>query len=109
MNRTTDLGHVRRHGVPKRGRRALQGDEADRAAQLYAEGHSADWVAERLGVAASTVRRVLREAGITMRPGGRQRRDDSTVSSPLNITEQSLSLGPAPGQRAPTSFPGRRR
>jgi transposase len=52
----------------------------DRAAQLYAEGQSADRVAERLGVAASTVRRALKGAGVTMRPGGRQRRDDSTLS-----------------------------
>ncbi|MGC8513594.1 MAG: hypothetical protein ACP5P1_11265, partial [Acidimicrobiales bacterium] len=53
INRTTVLGHVRRHGVPKRDRRALQGDEVDRAARLYAEGQSADRVAERLGVAAN--------------------------------------------------------
>ncbi len=92
-----------------RDRRALQGDQVDRAAQLYAGGESADCVAAQLGVAASTVRRALKEAGITMRPRGRQRRDDSTLSSPLNITEHRLDLGPATGQRAPISFPGRRR
>lgn len=74
VNRTTVLGHLRRHGVPKRDRRALQGDEVDRAAQLYAGGQSADWVAAQLGVAASTVRRALKDAGMTLRPGGRRRR-----------------------------------
>ncbi|MGH9127471.1 MAG: helix-turn-helix domain-containing protein [Acidimicrobiales bacterium] len=74
VNRTTVLGHVRRHGVPKRDRRALQGDEVDRAAQLYAGGQPADWVAAQLGVAASTVRRALKDAGVTLRPGGRRRR-----------------------------------
>ncbi len=109
INRTTVLGHVRRRGVPMRDRRALQGDQVDLAAQLYAGGESADCVAAQLGVAASTVRRALKEAGVTMRPRGRQRRDDSTLSSPLNITEHRLDLGPATGQRAPISFPGRRR
>ncbi len=71
INRTTVLGHVRRHGVPKRERRALQEEHVGRAAQLYAEGRSADWVAAQLGVAASTVRRALKEAGVTMRAGGR--------------------------------------
>jgi hypothetical protein len=75
VNRTTVLGHVRRHGVPKRDRRALQGDDVDRAVELYAEGRSAEWAAEELEVAASTVRRTLKEAGVTMRPGGRRRRD----------------------------------
>ena len=74
VNRTTVLGHVRRQDVPRRDRRALQGDDVDRAAQLYAGGRSADWVAARLGVAASTVRRTLKEVGVPMRPGGRQRR-----------------------------------
>ena len=86
-NRTTALGHVRRHGVPKRDHRALHGEEVGRDAQLYAEGRSAEWVAAELHVAVSTVRRALKEAGVTVRPGGRQRRDDSTTSSPLNITE----------------------
>jgi len=75
VNRTTVLGHVRRHGVPKRDRRALQGKEVDRAAQLYAGGQSADWVATQLGVAASTVRRALKDAGVLLRPGGRRGRD----------------------------------
>ena len=74
INRTTVLGHVRRHGIPKRDRRALQGDDIERAAQLYAEGRSTEWVAEELQVAASTVRRALKDAGIVLRPGGRQRR-----------------------------------
>ena len=74
INRTTVLGHVRRHGIPKRDRRALQGDDIERAAKLYAEGRSAEWVAGELQVAASTVRRALKDAGIVLRPGGRQRR-----------------------------------
>ncbi len=72
VNRTTVLGHVRRHGVPKRDRRALRQDGIERAVTLYAEGRSAEWIAEELDVAASTVRRALKEAGVTMRPGGRQ-------------------------------------
>jgi transposase-like protein len=72
VNRTTVLSHVRRHGVPKRDRRALQGDEVDRAAQLYLGGRSMDWVAAQLEVAASTVRRALKDAGVTLRPRGRQ-------------------------------------
>jgi len=75
VNRTTVLGHVRRHGVPKRDRRALRQDGIQRAVKLYAEGRSAEWVAEELDVAASTVRRDLKEAGVTMRPGGRRRRE----------------------------------
>jgi hypothetical protein len=73
VNRTTVLGQVRRHGVPKRERRVLQGEEVDRAAQLYAGGQSADSVAAQLGVAASTVRRTMKNAGVTLRPKGSQR------------------------------------
>jgi DNA-binding CsgD family transcriptional regulator len=74
INRTTVLGHVRRHGVPKRDRRALPQDDVDKAAKLYAEGRSAEWVAGELHVAASTVRRALKVAGVPLRPRGRQRR-----------------------------------
>ena len=80
VNRTTVLGHVRRQGVPKRDRRrALLGGDLDRAVKLYSEGRSADLVAGELRVAASTVRRALKDAGVSLRPGGRQRRriDDS--------------------------------
>ncbi|MGH9081896.1 MAG: hypothetical protein ACRDWN_00985 [Acidimicrobiales bacterium] len=34
INRTTVLGHVRRHGIPKRDRRALQQDGVARAVKL---------------------------------------------------------------------------
>jgi len=74
VNRTTVLGHVRRHGVPKRDHRALRGDDVDTAKKLYAEGRSAAWVAGELEVAASTVRRVLKDAGVSLRRGGRPRR-----------------------------------
>ena len=74
INRTTVLGHIRRHGVPKRDRRALRGDDVERAVELYAEGGSAEWVAEELQVAPSTVRRTLKDAGVTLRPKGRPRR-----------------------------------
>ncbi|MGH8987193.1 MAG: hypothetical protein ACRDXC_01160 [Acidimicrobiales bacterium] len=73
INRTTVLAHVRRHGVPKRDRRALRGDDVERAANLYAEGRSAQWVAGELQVSASTVRRALKDAGVTLRRKGRQR------------------------------------
>ena len=72
INRTTVLGHVRRHGVPKRDRRALRQDDVERAVKLYPEGRSADWVAAELWVVPSTVRRALKDAGVTLRPRGRQ-------------------------------------
>ena len=65
INRTTVLGHVRRHGMPKRDRRALRKDDVDKAAGFYAEGRSAEWVAGELQVAASTVRRALKDAGVS--------------------------------------------
>lgn len=74
INRTTVLGHVRRHGIPKRDRRALQQEDVDRAVKLYREGRSAELVAADLHVAASTVRRALTDAGVTLRPKGRPRR-----------------------------------
>ena len=79
VNRTTVLGHVRRYGVPKRDRRALRGTDLDRAIELYAEGRSADWVARELQVAASTVRRALKDAGVSLRAGGRPRRAASSI------------------------------
>jgi DNA-binding CsgD family transcriptional regulator len=79
INRTTVLGHVRRHGVPKRNRRALRPDDVDRAAKLYSEGCSAEWVADELEVAASTVRRALKDAGVVLRPSGRQRRGSNAT------------------------------
>ncbi|MHB8312841.1 MAG: hypothetical protein ACYDD0_06020 [Candidatus Dormibacteria bacterium] len=74
VNRTTVLAHVRRHGVPKRDRRTLQREGIDKAMKLYAEGRSADWVAGELHVAASTVRRALKDAGVTLLSKGRSRR-----------------------------------
>lgn len=74
VNRTTVLRHVRRHGVPKRDRRTLRGADLDRAIGLYGAGRSADWIAAELEVAASTVRRALKDAGVSLRPGGRPRR-----------------------------------
>jgi hypothetical protein len=79
INRTTVLGHVRRHGIPKRDRRALRGTDLDRTIKLYAEGRSADWIAEESRVAASTVRRALKDAGVSLRPGGRRRRAASST------------------------------
>lgn len=79
INRTTVLGHVRRHGTPKRDRRALRGTDLDRTIELYAEGRSADWIAEEARVAASTVRRALKDAGVSLRPGGRPRRAASSI------------------------------
>ena len=79
INRTTVLGHVRRHGVPKRDRGALRQSDVDRAARLYAEGRSAESVTGDLQVAASTVRHALKDAGLTLRPPGRQRPGRSTA------------------------------
>ena len=72
INRTTVLGHVRRYGAAKRDRRALQGNDINRAVKLYAEGRSAEWVTDQLGVAASTVLRAMKDAGVTMRARGRR-------------------------------------
>lgn len=85
VNKTTVLGHVRRHGVPKRDRRALRKDDVDKASRLYAEGRSADWVAGELHVAASTVRRALKDAGVTLRRPGRRRATNpiDNLSTPL--------------------------
>lgn len=80
VNRTTVLGHVRRHGVPKRDRRALRGADLERAVELYVGGRSADWVGRELEVAASTVRRALKDVGVALRPGGRPRRDASAIA-----------------------------
>src|SRR5579875_3354833 len=52
--------------------RRLGPDDVERAVKLYAEGRSADWVAAELWVAPSTVRRALKDAGVTLRPRGRQ-------------------------------------
>ncbi|MGH9127467.1 MAG: helix-turn-helix domain-containing protein [Acidimicrobiales bacterium] len=71
VNRTTVLGHVRRHGVPKRDRRVLGPDAVRKAVHLYGAGLSAESVAEELQVAATTVRRALTDAGVTLRPKGR--------------------------------------
>lgn len=71
VNRTTVLGHVRRHGVPRRNRRALLQVDVDRAVKLYAEGRSAEWLAEELRVAPTTVRRALKDAGVSLGPRGR--------------------------------------
>ena len=80
VNRTTVLGHVRRRGVPKRVRRALRGAALDRAIELYTQGRSADWTAGELEVAASTVRRALKDVGVVLRPGGRPRHDTSAIA-----------------------------
>lgn len=45
INRTTVLGHCRRHGVPKRDRQALRQNDVYRAVKLYVEGRPAQWVA----------------------------------------------------------------
>ena len=52
----------------------LEQEDVDRAVMLYGEGWSAEWVAAELQVAASTVRRALKDAGVVMRPPGRQPR-----------------------------------
>ena len=78
INRTTVLGHLRRQGIPKRDRRVLQQKDVDRAAKLYGEGRSAEWVGAELHVAASTVRRALKDADVVLRPAGRQPRRRTT-------------------------------
>jgi DNA-binding NarL/FixJ family response regulator len=45
--------------------------------RLYQAGRSVDWIAERLDVSSSTVRRTLVRAGVPIRPRGRPRRSAS--------------------------------
>ncbi|WP_425564331.1 helix-turn-helix domain-containing protein [Nostocoides veronense] len=53
-------------------RRVLEKDK-DRIVQLYQSGQTSLEVAEEVGVAKSTVLRVLHERGIPIRPWGRHR------------------------------------
>jgi transposase-like protein len=76
INRTTVLGHLRRQGVPKRHPEPVADVDADRAVRLYGAGASIGAVAQELRVAPTTVRRVLRKAGVEVRPRGRTRRLD---------------------------------
>lgn len=73
VNRTTVMAHLRREGVPPRHPGAVTPENIDRAVRLYEAGESAEFVAGELQVAPSTVRRVLKKAGVTMRPRGRRR------------------------------------
>ena len=65
INRTTVMRHVERAGAPRR--RSVLADRLDEARQLYDEGWSLAKVGNHLGVNASTVRRVLHNAGVEMR------------------------------------------
>ena len=76
INRTTVLGHLRRQGVPKRHPEPVADGDADRAVRLYSAGASIAAVAQELRVAPTTVRRVLRKAGVELRPRGRMKRLD---------------------------------
>ncbi len=106
VHRTTVIGHVRRHGVPKRERRALRGEDVGRAIQLYAEGRSADWVAAQFGVAASTVRRALKEAGIALRPGGGGGRTRSETADPAAHEKTRAGSGRSPRRTPAAHEPG---
>jgi orotate phosphoribosyltransferase-like protein len=47
-------------------------DCIEKAMRLYQAGQSVESVASELQVSASTVRRILNKAGVTMRPRGRR-------------------------------------
>jgi DNA invertase Pin-like site-specific DNA recombinase len=70
IHRTTVLDHLKRQGVPRR-RSKLNRVDIDKAVSLYAQGNSGEAIAAELRVAASTVRRELKRAGVTLRQRGR--------------------------------------
>jgi hypothetical protein len=76
VHRATVINHLRRAGVEGRRNagRALSPRDLQRAGQLYASGRSLIEVGERFNVDRRYLRRVLPEAGFTLRRPGRQPR-----------------------------------
>lgn len=67
VNRLTVATHLRRAEIPiRRGR--LTSDEIREAARLYEQGWSSGRLAERFDVSADSVLKVLRRAGVAIRP-----------------------------------------
>jgi len=67
IHRTTVSSHLTEQRVPVR-RGGLDQERKAEAVRLYDEGWSSGRLAERFGVSADTVLRVLRRAGASIRP-----------------------------------------
>jgi len=70
LHRTTVAKHVARAGKT---RPVMTEAQIDEAVVLYRDGWTLHNVGQHLGVADQTIRRVLVERGVTIRPGGRRR------------------------------------
>jgi DNA-binding transcriptional regulator LsrR (DeoR family) len=70
LHRTTVAKHVARAGKT---RPVMTEPQIDEAVALYRDGWTLHNVAQRLGVADQTIRRVLVERAVAIRPGGRRR------------------------------------
>ena len=70
LHRTTVARHVARAG---KSRPVMTEAQIDEAVFLYRDGWTLHKVGQRLGVADQTIRRVLVERAVTIRPGGRRK------------------------------------
>ena len=69
VHRTTVVGHLDRHGVPRHSEQTAWDDEIlSQAAELYAAGLSLADVAQQYGIDAQTVANRFRRAGVPVRP-----------------------------------------
>jgi hypothetical protein len=70
LHRTTAARHVARAGKT---RPVMTEAQIDEAVVLYRDGWTLHNVGQRLGVADQTIRRVLVDRAVTIRPGGRRK------------------------------------
>ena len=70
LHRTTVANHVARAGMT---RPVMTEEQIDEGVVLYVDRWPLHNVGQRLGVADQTIRRVLGERAVTIRPGGRKR------------------------------------
>jgi hypothetical protein len=70
LHRTTVAGHVARAGKT---RPVMTGAQIDEAVLPYRDGWPLHNLGQHLGVADQTIRRVLVERAVTIRPGGRRK------------------------------------
>jgi predicted DNA-binding protein (UPF0251 family) len=70
LHRTTVARHVARAGKT---RPVMTNAQIDEAVRLYGEGWTLHEVGRSVGVADQTIRRVLVERAVTIRPGGRRK------------------------------------
>ncbi len=69
LHRTTVAGHVARAGKT---RPVMTEAQIDEAVRLYGDGWTLHNLGQHLGVADQSIRRVLVERSVTIRPGGRR-------------------------------------